>query len=64
MKKNMQIIRYRCSSLVVNQFKNDLELAMNELDGEGILKTTSFGYDGKGQLKISKRDTLIKFGKQ
>ena len=37
--------------------KNDLEFAMNELDGEGILKTTSFGYDGKGQLKISKRDT-------
>ena len=33
--------------------KNDLEFAMNELDGEGILKTTSFGYDGKGQLKIS-----------
>ena len=33
--------------------KNDLEFAMNELDGKGILKTTSFGYDGKGQLKIS-----------
>ena len=38
--------------------KNDLEFAMNELDGEGILKTTSLGYDGKGQnKKISKRDT-------
>ena len=29
---------------------------MNELDGEGILKTTSFGYDGKGQLKITKKE--------
>ncbi|GIR79330.1 MAG: hypothetical protein CM15mP81_08400 [Alphaproteobacteria bacterium] len=30
---------------------------MSKLDGEGILKTTSFGYDGKGQLKITKKDT-------
>ena len=37
--------------------KNDLEYAMDKLDGSGILKTTSFGYDGKGQLKISKKDT-------
>lgn len=30
----------------------DLQSAMAELDGPGVLKTAAFGYDGKGQLKI------------
>ena len=32
--------------------KQELEDAIFQLGGPGILKTTSFGYDGKGQLKI------------
>jgi 5-(carboxyamino)imidazole ribonucleotide synthase len=34
---------------------NDEELAqaMKELDGPGVLKTSAFGYDGKGQRKLS-----------
>lgn len=30
----------------------ELEAGMKELDGRGVLKTASFGYDGKGQLRI------------
>lgn len=31
----------------------DLAAAMLELNGPGVLKTAAFGYDGKGQLKLS-----------
>ncbi len=30
----------------------ELAAAMDELGGEGVLKTADFGYDGKGQVKI------------
>ena len=36
----------------------DLTLAMTELDGNGILKTCQLGYDGKGQVRLSKNDDL------
>ena len=35
----------------------DLENAMRELNGPGVLKTAAFGYDGKGQLKIEGNET-------
>ncbi len=36
----------------------DLTKAMAELDGDGILKTCQLGYDGKGQVRVSKNDDL------
>jgi 5-(carboxyamino)imidazole ribonucleotide synthase len=36
----------------------ELKDAIFQLDGPGILKTTSFGYDGKGQLKISGNEKI------
>ena len=35
---------------------SDLQLAMNELNCEGILKTCQLGYDGKGQLRVNIND--------
>ena len=37
---------------------NDLIKAMAELGGDGILKTCRFGYDGKGQVRLSESDNL------
>ena len=37
---------------------DDLHAAMIELDGDGILKTCQLGYDGKGQMPLSKGDDL------
>lgn len=46
----------------------DLTAAMHRLDGPGVLKTASFGYDGKGQLKIkpsgNPSEIWQKFGSQ
>ncbi len=33
---------------------SDLESALAEIDGDVVLKTADFGYDGKGQLKVSR----------
>lgn len=41
-----------CAWFRVIETLDDLEAAMKELDGPGVLKTAAFGYDGKGQLKI------------
>ncbi|WP_411826613.1 5-(carboxyamino)imidazole ribonucleotide synthase [Luteolibacter sp. AS25] len=41
-----------CTNFWVIETEADLEAAMNELNGPGVLKTAAFGYDGKGQLKI------------
>ncbi|MFK7851474.1 MAG: 5-(carboxyamino)imidazole ribonucleotide synthase [Akkermansiaceae bacterium] len=41
-----------CAWFRVVENLQDLEFAMKELDGPGVLKTAAFGYDGKGQLKI------------
>jgi 5-(carboxyamino)imidazole ribonucleotide synthase len=35
----------------------ELASAMAELNGPGVLKTADFGYDGKGQLKLSGNET-------
>ena len=37
----------------------DLIKAMAELNGDGILKTCQFGYDGKGQVRLSPDDDLM-----
>ena len=37
----------------------DLIKAMAELNGDGILKTCQFGYDGKGQMRLSPNDDLM-----
>ena len=39
---------------------NDLEHALEALGGEGILKTRRFGYDGKGQWRISSGSDLTR----
>lgn len=41
-----------CTWFRVIETLNDLQSAMAELNGPGVLKTADFGYDGKGQLKI------------
>ena len=38
---------------------NDLKIAMTELGGDGILKTCKLGYDGKGQVRLTKKDDLV-----
>ena len=42
-----------CTRFWVVESLSDLVKAMAELGGAGVLKTADFGYDGKGQLKIS-----------
>lgn len=41
-----------CTWFRVIENLTDLQSAMTELNGTGVLKTAAFGYDGKGQLKI------------
>ncbi len=41
-----------CTWFRIIETLTDLESAMAELNGPGVLKTAAFGYDGKGQLKI------------
>ncbi len=41
-----------CTWFRVIENLTDLQSAMAELNGPGVLKTAAFGYDGKGQLKI------------
>ena len=38
--------------------KSDLKKSMDELNGEGIFKTTRMGYDGKGQFQISGKESI------
>ena len=38
---------------------DDLISSINEISKEGILKTNSLGYDGKGQLKINKNSNFF-----
>ena len=42
-----------CAPFWVVDTLADLSNAMRELGGAGVLKTAAFGYDGKGQLRIS-----------
>lgn len=36
--------------------QEDLETALEDFGGQGVLKTRRFGYDGKGQIMIRERD--------
>ena len=38
--------------------EQDLQTALAELDGKGVLKTRRDGYDGKGQLRVSSDDDI------
>ncbi len=42
-----------CTAFWVVETLTDLIAAMSSLNGPGVLKTADFGYDGKGQLKIT-----------
>lgn len=42
-----------CAWFRVVENLDDLTSAMKELAGPGVLKTAAFGYDGKGQLRIT-----------
>jgi 5-(carboxyamino)imidazole ribonucleotide synthase len=57
-----------CAPFWVIETLEDLQHAMAELNRAGVLKTADFGYDGKGQLKITglenPADVWEKFGKQ
>lgn len=57
-----------CAPFWVVDTLADLTAAMAELAGPGVLKTAAFGYDGKGQLKITGTETPAdvweKFGKE
>ena len=57
-----------CAPFWVVETLEDLTAAMAELAGPGVLKTAAFGYDGKGQLRISgtenPADAWERFGKE
>jgi 5-(carboxyamino)imidazole ribonucleotide synthase len=57
-----------CTAFWVIETLGDLTNAMSELGGAGVLKTADFGYDGKGQLKLTgdenPAEVWEKFGKQ
>ncbi|MFM2197118.1 MAG: hypothetical protein RLZZ505_550 [Verrucomicrobiota bacterium] len=57
-----------CTAFWVIETLGGLTKAMSELGGAGVLKTADFGYDGKGQLKITgdenPAEVWDKFGKQ
>lgn len=57
-----------CAPFWVVDSLEDLTRAMAGLGGPGVLKTAAFGYDGKGQLKISGTedpgDVWERFGKE
>jgi 5-(carboxyamino)imidazole ribonucleotide synthase len=57
-----------CAPFWVVDTLEDLTAAMAELAGPGVLKTAAFGYDGKGQLRISGKekpdDAWERFGKE
>ena len=36
---------------------DELKIALDQLSGKAILKTTELGYDGKGQIRVSSQDT-------
>jgi 5-(carboxyamino)imidazole ribonucleotide synthase len=57
-----------CTAFWVIETLGDLTNAMSELGGAGVLKTADFGYDGKGQLKLTgdenPAEVWEKFGRQ
>lgn len=57
-----------CTAFWVIETLDDLTNAMSELGGAGVLKTADFGYDGKGQLKLTgdenPAEVWEKFGRQ
>jgi 5-(carboxyamino)imidazole ribonucleotide synthase len=57
-----------CAPFWIIDSATALAAALRELDGPGVLKTASFGYDGKGQLRVSGGDdaaaTWARFGGQ
>lgn len=59
---------FPCAPFWVIKTLEDLKHAMSELKSAGVLKTANFGYDGKGQLKITglenPADVWDKFGRQ
>ncbi len=55
-KKLAQSLNIPVPKYWVIRSKKELELAQNELNHEGVLKTTTQGYDGKGQKTITKKD--------
>ena len=42
-----------CAPFRVIENAADLEAGVTELGGKGVLKTAAFGYDGKGQIRVS-----------
>jgi 5-(carboxyamino)imidazole ribonucleotide synthase len=57
-----------CTAFWVIETLDNLTNAMSELGGAGVLKTADFGYDGKGQLKLTgdenPAEVWEKFGRQ
>jgi 5-(carboxyamino)imidazole ribonucleotide synthase len=45
-----------CAPFWVIDSAADLEAAFAEMNGPGVLKTASFGYDGKGQMRVRSSD--------
>lgn len=46
-----------CAPFAIVDSLTDLESALSKIGRPSVLKTAAFGYDGKGQLKISAEDT-------
>ena len=49
-----------CAPFAIVDSLEDLETALSKIGRPSVLKTATFGYDGKGQLKISNEDTDTK----
>lgn len=53
-----------CAPFWIIESEEDLTKAMSELSAPGVLKTAAFGYDGKGQLKVSPSDSPSRIWKE
>lgn len=57
-----------CAPFWIVDSAADLASALAELDGPGVLKTASFGYDGRGQMRVRSGDDAgevwERFGRQ
>lgn len=57
-KQFLQSHHYPCAAFLIVQTLDELTAAVAELGRPCVLKTAEFGYDGKGQLKITKDTNL------
>lgn len=48
---------FPCAPFRVVDSSQSLGTAIAELDGQGVLKTADFGYDGKGQVRVNPGDS-------